>query len=177
MLLDADITHLAYHLPLDGHLEVGNNALIAQGLGATDWTPWGAWPHGSAGGEGRPGATVGVRARFADGIHYADLIDRIHRLTGREPLHCPGGPEVLHEIGIISGQAPVYLEDALADGLDAFLTGEPSEPMAARAREMEIHSVAAGHHATETFGVTRLGHLLEERFGIEHTFIDVPNPV
>jgi putative NIF3 family GTP cyclohydrolase 1 type 2 len=69
------------------------------------------------------------------------------------------------------------LSDAVAAGLDAFVTGEPSEPAMAEAREAGIHFIAAGHYATETFGVKRLGELVAERFGVEHRFVDVPNPV
>jgi putative NIF3 family GTP cyclohydrolase 1 type 2 len=80
-------------------------------------------------------------------------------------------------VGVVSGGGAGMLADAVARGLDAFLTGEPSEPAMAEAREAGIHFVAAGHYATETFGVRRLGEVLAERFGLEHRFVDVPNPV
>jgi len=80
-------------------------------------------------------------------------------------------------IGIVSGAAAGLLDDAVAAGLDAFLTGEPREHITSDARELGLHFVAAGHYATETFGVRALGDLLAERFGIEHTFVEIANPV
>jgi dinuclear metal center YbgI/SA1388 family protein len=167
-LLEADMALAAYHLPLDAHLEVGNNALIAAGLGAADPRPFA---------ENR-GTPIGVAASFgADGVAAAELWDRIRALTGREPLVFDAGPDPVRTIGIVSGGAAGDLDVAIAAGLDAFLTGEPREPTMSTAREAGIHFVAAGHHATETFGVRRLGELVAERFGIRHVFVDVPNPV
>jgi len=88
-----------------------------------------------------------------------------------------GGPERVRRIGIVSGGGAGYLEEAIAAGLDAFLTGEPREHITADAAELGMTFVAAGHYATETFGVRALGDLLAERFGIEHVFVDIPNPV
>ena len=87
------------------------------------------------------------------------------------------GPERIRTIGIVSGSAADALDEAIALGLDAFLTGEPREHVMSLAREAGIHFIAAGHYATETFGVRALGELLAERFGIEHTFVEIPNPV
>ena len=83
----------------------------------------------------------------------------------------------MRSIGIVSGGASGQVADAVELGLDAFLTGEPSEPAMADAGEGGVHFIAAGHYATETFGVRRLGELVAERFGVEHEFIDVPNPI
>jgi len=80
-------------------------------------------------------------------------------------------------VGIVSGGGSSRVAEAAALGLDAFLTGEPSEFVMADAREAGIHFIAGGHYATETFGVRRLGELLEQRFGVEHRFIEVPNPI
>jgi putative NIF3 family GTP cyclohydrolase 1 type 2 len=80
-------------------------------------------------------------------------------------------------IGVASGAAADYLDDAIAEGLDAFVTGEPTERSMARAREAGVHFLAAGHYATETFGVRALGERLAERFGVRHVFVDVPNPI
>ena len=87
------------------------------------------------------------------------------------------GPDRVRRIGIVSGAAAKWLPRAVALGLDAFLTGEPAEHVMADAREAGIHFIAAGHYATETFGVRRLGDLLAARFGLEHVFVDIPNPV
>ena len=83
----------------------------------------------------------------------------------------------MRRIGIVSGSASKLLPQAVELGLDAFLTGEPAENVMADAREAGIHFIAAGHYATETFGVRRLGELLAEHYGIVHEFVDIPNPV
>ena len=168
LLFDANLALAAYHLPLDGHLEVGNNALLARAIGGGEIEPFAA--HGRA--------TIGVRARFADpGIAPAELVARVHEATGREPLAFTDGPDPVRTVAIVSGAGADHLEDAIAAGLDAFVTGEPAERSMARAREAEVHFLAAGHYATETFGVRALGERLAERFGIRHVFVDVPNPI
>jgi putative NIF3 family GTP cyclohydrolase 1 type 2 len=93
------------------------------------------------------------------------------------PLMFDAGPDPVRTIGIVTGGGSGYLDEAISTGLDAFLTGEPTERVMIQAREAGIHYVAAGHYATETFGVRRLGELLSERFGLRHVFIDVPNPI
>jgi dinuclear metal center YbgI/SA1388 family protein len=168
ILFDADISLAAYHLPLDGHLEHGNNALLAEAIGCTSREPFGAHKR----------ATIGVAGTFpGDGIAPDDLVARVREATGREPLAFIDGPERVRTIGIVSGAGADYLEEAIAAGLDAFVTGEPIERAMARAREAEVHFLAAGHYATETFGVRRLGDLLAARFGVRHVFVDVPNPI
>ena len=166
LLFDADMALAAYHLPLDGHLEVGNNALLARAIGATDVKPFGA--HRSA--------TIGVRGRL-DAIGPAELVERVRIATGREPLAFTNAPDPVRSIGIVSGAGADYLDEAIAAGLDAFVTGEPAERSMARAQESGVHFLAAGHYATETFGVRALGDRLAERFGLRHVFIDVPNPI
>jgi len=96
---------------------------------------------------------------------------------GREPLAILGGPDPVATIGIVSGGGQGYLGDAIAAGLDAFVSGEASERNFNEAREAGVNFLAAGHYATETFGVRRLGELLHDAFGVHHTFIDVPNPI
>ena len=168
LLLEADVSLAAYHLPLDAHPHVGNNALIAEKLGCETSEPFSELR----------GVPIGVAGRFAgDGIAADELFGRVRDVTDREPLVFAHGPERVRAIGIVSGGAPDQVEDAIAAGLDAFLTGEPAERVMATAREGAIHFIAAGHYATETFGVRRLGELLADRFGVEHRFVDVPNPV
>ena len=168
LLFDADMSLAAYHLPLDGHLEHGNNALLAAAIGCEGWTPFATHKR----------ATIGVAGRLpGDGIAPADLVARVREATGREPLAFTDGPDRVRTVGIVSGAGADYLEDAIAAGLDAFVTGEPIERAMARAQEAEIHFLAAGHYATETFGVRRLGDLLAARFGVRHVFVDVPNPI
>lgn len=168
-LFDNDMALAAYHLPLDAHPEHGNNALLAAGLGAvmpspsTPSTPF-------AGG-------IGVTARFEDGVSADELADRVRVLTGRKPLAVMAGPDTVRELAIVSGGGQGYLPEAIALGADAFLTGEASERNFNEAREAGIHFLAAGHHATETLGVRRLGDLLAERFGVHHVYVDVANPI
>ncbi|MEA2248466.1 MAG: hypothetical protein QOH46_2995 [Solirubrobacteraceae bacterium] len=168
LLFDADMSLVAYHLPLDGHLQHGNNALLAEAIGCGAWEPFGA----------HRGATIGVAGRFeGDGVAAEDFVARVRRATGREPLAFMDGPARVRSVGIVSGAGSEHLEDAIAAGLDAFVTGEPAERVMTRAREAGVHFLAAGHYATETFGVQRLGELLAERFGVRHEFIDIPNPI
>jgi dinuclear metal center YbgI/SA1388 family protein len=168
LLFDADMALAAYHLPLDGHLEHGNNALLAAAIGCEGWDPFGAHKR----------ATIGVAGRLpGDGITPGELVARVRAATDREPLAFTHGPARVRTVGIVSGAGADYLEDAIAAGLDAFVTGEPIERAMSRAREAEVHFLAAGHYATETFGVRRLGDLLAARYGVRHVFVDVPNPI
>jgi dinuclear metal center YbgI/SA1388 family protein len=157
-----DVALAAYHLPLDAHPEVGNNALLADALGAGGHVAF---------------AEIGRGATFAEPLPAAELFARVARVTGREPLVFDAGPPEVRRLAIVSGGAAGTLDRAIAEGYDAFLTGEPKENVMADAREGGIHFIAAGHYATETFGVRRLGDLLAGRFGIDHVWIDIPNPV
>jgi dinuclear metal center YbgI/SA1388 family protein len=168
ILFDADIALAAYHLPLDAHPELGNNALLARALGATRVEPFA--PH-----HGEP---IGCVAHIAgDGLPARELFERVREITSREPLVFATGPEQVHRVAIVSGAGADYLGDAVAAQADALLTGEPTERAMAQARETALHFIAAGHYATETFGVRRLGEYLAERFEVRHVFLDVPNPV
>ncbi|HEV3229367.1 MAG TPA: Nif3-like dinuclear metal center hexameric protein [Solirubrobacteraceae bacterium] len=168
LLLDHDMSLAAYHLPLDAHPQVGNNALIAERLGCQERVPFGE----------HRGQALGCQGSWTDGGVEAEvLLGRIEELTGRRPLVFACGPERVRSVGIVSGAGAQWLEEAIAKGLDAFLTGEPAERVMSQAREAEIHFIAAGHYATETFGIRALGEHLEARFGVRHSFIDVPNPI
>ena len=167
-LFKHDVALAAYHIPLDAHPEVGNNAILANALGCERHEPFGDFK----------GRAVGRAGTFGgDGVPARELFARVREVTGREPLVQGEGPERVRRIGIVSGSAASSLDEAAALGLDAFLTGEPREHVMADARELGIHFIAAGHYATETFGVRALGDWLAGRFGIEHVFVDVPNPV
>jgi dinuclear metal center YbgI/SA1388 family protein len=169
LLFDHDMALAAYHLPLDAHPQHGNNALLAEGLGGTAPQPF-------AESDGRP---IGVHVRFdGEGLTLEELTTRVRDLVGgREPIVIAGGPERIRSLGIVSGGGTDYVHEAVALGLDAFLTGEPAERAYGIARDEGIHFLAAGHHATETFGVRRLGELLAERFDVRHVYVDVPNPI
>jgi dinuclear metal center YbgI/SA1388 family protein len=163
-----DVALAAYHLPLDAHPEVGNNAILAERLGCERHEPFGTYR----------GKAIGRAGTFAgDGVAASDLFARVREVTARVPTIFDAGPERVRRIGIVSGAGADTLREAIALGLDALLTGEPREHVMADAREAGIHFIAAGHYATETFGVRALGDWLAERFGIEHIWVDIPNPV
>jgi dinuclear metal center YbgI/SA1388 family protein len=167
VLFDSDISLAAYHLPLDAHPEVGNNALICERLGLERSEPL-------AEHKGRP---IGFVGRSPAGIPFADLRERCATVFGQEPFVWDAGPETVHSVGVVSGGAPGSFHEAIARGVDAFLTGETAEHVMAEARENGVHFIAGGHYATETFGIRRLGELVADRFGVEHRFVDVPNPI
>ncbi len=167
LLFDNDISLAGYHLPLDAHPEVGNNALICAALGLRRGNPFGEFK----------GRRVGFVGHYDEPLPAAELTGRCERLFGQAPFAWRDGPELVHSVGVISGGATSSLGEATALGLDAFLTGEAAEHVMADARENGIHFLACGHYATETLGVRRLGDLVAERFGVEHQFVDVPNPI
>ena len=168
ILFDADIALAAYHLPLDAHPEFGNNALLARALGAEDSQPF-------AQHRGQP---IGVLATLPDGgLAPEELVRRVRELTSREPLVFESGPERVRRLAVVSGAGGDYIAEAAAVGADSLLTGEVAERAMAEAHERGMHLIAAGHYATETFGIRRLGEHLGERFGLRHVFLDVPNPV
>ena len=167
-LLTAEATLAAYHLPLDAHREIGNNALLGELLGLeADPTPFGQ----------AKGAAVGAVGSAPEPLSVSELRARLAKATAQEPLVFESGPERIERVGIVTGGGAFAIGEASSLGLDALVTGEPSEPALGEAREYGIHFLAGGHYATETFGIRRLGELAAERLGIEHEFIDVPNPV
>ena len=161
-LFDHDISLASYHLPLDAHPEVGNNALICEALGLE---------------RGERFGDVGWVGRDEAGLPFPEFRERCVASFGQEPLVWDAGPELVRSVGVVSGAAHSALADAISQGLDAFITGEPAEHTMADSREAGIHFLGCGHYATETFGVRRLGELLEERFSIVHEFVDLPNPI
>ncbi|HYB23095.1 MAG TPA: Nif3-like dinuclear metal center hexameric protein, partial [Solirubrobacteraceae bacterium] len=168
ILFEADIALAAYHLPLDAHPRLGNNALLARALQAEDITPFAL----------HRGQPIGFLASFGEeGLAPEELFARVHAVTAREPLVFDAGPPRVRTLAIVSGAGADYTAEAAAAGAHALLTGEPAERSMAQAREAGVHLIAAGHHATETFGVKRLGEYLRERFAVNHVFLDVPNPV
>jgi dinuclear metal center YbgI/SA1388 family protein len=167
-LLAAEASLAAYHLPLDAHPEIGNNALLRDALGFE--------PDGRAFGEAK-GSAVGVIGNVAKAIDIGELARRLTEAVGQEPLVFDAGPNRISSIGIITGGGAFALGEAGQLGLDALVTGEPTEPAMGEAREYGVHFLAGGHYATETFGIRRLGDLVAERFSVEHEFVDVPNPV
>ena len=163
VLFAADLSLLAYHLPLDAHPELGNNALLAQALSVEVEQPF---------------AEVGQGGTLREIWGLDELVGRIRELAGgREPLVFGHGPERIQRIAICSGASGTELIRAAHEGYDVLLTGEPEEPALQTARELGIHFVAAGHDATERLGVQALARRLGERFGVDWEFIPVENPV
>jgi dinuclear metal center YbgI/SA1388 family protein len=160
-----NISLMAYHLPLDAHRELGNNALLGQSLGF----------HGAAPVEYGDGLLWAVDLPQPESVEQIDA--RIVQSLGREPLYLPGGRSEIRRVGWCSGGAENYIVQAAEHGVDAFISGEVSEQTMHLARELGVHYFSAGHHATERFGVKAMGVHLAERFGLEHEFIDLPNPV
>lgn len=167
VLFDAGISLAAYHLPLDAHPKVGNNALICAALGLELAEPFAE----------HKGRAIGWVGRSAEGIPFTDLRARCAAVFEQEPFVWETGPDPVHSVAIISGGAPSNLADAIAIGADAFLTGETAEHVMADARENGIHFIAGGHYATERLGIRRLGELVAGRFGVEHLFVEIPNPI
>jgi dinuclear metal center YbgI/SA1388 family protein len=166
VLFDAGMTLAAYHLPLDGHPVLGNGAQLAAALDVAV--------------EGwffeERGAPLALHGRIAP-LPAGALAALVRAAVAREPQVFAGGPQHIERVGICTGAAARTVREAAALGLDAFISGEPEEDSRALSLELGITFIAAGHHATETFGVRALARLLEERFAVETCFLDVPNPV
>jgi len=162
-LLDADLAVYAAHLPLDVHPVVGNNVLLARELGLETEGSFGRW-------SGLDG--VGVWA--VTDLSLRDLAARIEAACGSAPTVIDGGPEHVRRVGVATGAADTLIEQAHAEGLDTFITGEGRHHTFHDAIELGINVVYAGHYATETFGVRALGDLLAERYGVDSQFIDQP---
>lgn len=165
-LLSHDISLFAYHLPLDDHPKLGNNAQLGNLLGFTTK------------GQMQPGlrSKVGVWGHVDEPVSGADLASRITSLLNHEVLHIPGSAEPISTIAWCTGGAQNAIEHALSCGAQAYLTGEVSEQTVHFARETGLHFFAAGHHATERYGVLALGEWLAVEHGIEHINIDIDNP-
>jgi dinuclear metal center YbgI/SA1388 family protein len=163
-LMRHDIALLAYHLPLDAHPELGNNAQLARILGFEIEGPL------------NPDSLVWL-GRLDAPRDLEDLGRHIGLSLDRPPELISGGDHKIERLGWCTGAAQSYLEQAASAGVDAFISGEISEQTVHIARELGIHYIAAGHHATERYGVQSLGEKLAREFGLSHHFIDIPNPV
>lgn len=166
-LLTHDISLLAYHLPLDVHPQWGNNAQLAELMG------WHITADLQAG--ARP--SIGLQGKVEQALSAQELALQLQQRLGQKPLWIDGGNGEIKTIAWCTGAAQGYIEDAIACGVDAFISGEISEQTVHIAREMGIHYFAAGHHATERYGVQALGQELAQRFELEHEFIDISCPV
>jgi dinuclear metal center YbgI/SA1388 family protein len=163
-LLSNDINLLAYHLPLDAHPELGNNAQLANALGFI--------PQGRFGEQ-----DIAWYGQLAEPLTAAALAEKISTVFGRRPQLIGESSREIRRIGWCSGGAQGYFEQAIALGLDAFVSGEISEQTVHLARESGVAYFAAGHHASERFGARALAAHLAERFAIKCEFVDIDNPV
>ena len=166
-LLMNDISLLAYHLPLDAHHELGNNVQLAKKLGLGIAEP--LYPENPK--------QVGNIAVLDEPMSAEDFSALCERVLGQKPIHIAGANQLIKTIGFCTGAAQGFIEQAVVMGCDAYLSGEISEPTVHTARETGIHYFAAGHHATERYGVQAVGEFLAEKLGIEHVFVDIANPV
>lgn len=165
-LLAHDINLLAYHLPLDAHPTLGNNAQLAVRLGLQATGRFGE-------------QELGFIGRPADGVPLADaaaLARRLEKSLNRPVVQVGQAPSAIETIAWCSGGAQGYFEAAIAAGAQAFITGEISEPQAHLARECGVLFYACGHHATERYGAPALGAHVAAQLGIAHQFIDIDNP-
>ncbi|WP_318495424.1 Nif3-like dinuclear metal center hexameric protein [Photobacterium leiognathi] len=167
-LIENGINLYAYHLPLDVHTQVGNNVQLAQRLGL-DIT--GGLELGNQ-------RSVAIYGELEQAISGEDFAARIAMALQREPLHiAPNSPDLIKKVGWCTGGGQDYIELAAQQGCDAFISGEVSERTTHTARELGIHYFAAGHHATERYGVKALGEWLAQEHGFDINFIDIDNPV
>ena len=166
-LIKQDMNLFAYHLPLDCHPEIGNNACLGKllDIGSVKMH------------------TIGrVKQLLWSGTLTTPVTPehfkaRIHEQLHRAPLHIRGSDRPIHTVAWCSGGAQDYIEQANDLGVDAYISGEISERTYYQAKELGLHYYACGHHATERYGIQALGQHLSEKFGIEHQFIDSENPV
>ncbi len=166
-LLKADVSLLAYHLPLDIHPQLGNNVQLAEQLGLRI----------EGGLEPGKAASIGLYGDLPKAMTAQAFASLIEQRLGRQPLHIAAGRDPIRRIGWCTGAAQGYIQQAIDLGLDAYITGEVSEPTVHAARECNIHFFAAGHHATERYGVQAVGEYLARTLAIEHLFVDIDNPV
>lgn len=167
LLLTNDVNLLAYHLPLDAHPVYGNNVQLAQLLDIE--------VDGLIADTGEP--ALAMYGNLSKLVSANDFAEHLSAKLGREPLLIQVHKRPIRTVGWCTGAAQAYLEQAAAMGLDAFISGEISEQTVHLARELGINYFAAGHHATERYGVLALGKHLAEKFDIAHHFLDMDNPV
>ena len=164
LLMQHRINLFAYHLPLDIHPELGNNVQLAKRLGFIENDRFGE-------------QNIVVRGELKETMPLRALGAKITQALGREPQIIGNPDHAVRQLAWCTGAAQDYFEAAIAQNVDAYLTGEISEQTVHAVRESGVAFIAAGHHATERYGVQALGEHLADRFGIQHQFIDIDNPV
>ncbi|MFT3928696.1 MAG: Nif3-like dinuclear metal center hexameric protein [Spongiibacteraceae bacterium] len=166
LLLQNDISLIAYHLPLDAHPEFGNNAQLARLLDIE-----------ITGGLQAVANPIGNIGKLREVMTPEAFGEKVTQRLGRAPQCIAGGDHAIRSVAWCTGAAQNYIDQAAELGVDAFISGEISEQTVHSARELGIHFFAAGHHATERYGISALGDYLSKQLNIEHRFIDIDNPV
>ncbi len=163
LLVEHDINLLAYHLPLDAHPELGNNAQLAKRLDIQIE-------------DVMDQQGVGNYGRLPEYISLDQLGEKIEKSLKRKPTLVSAGEHAIRKVAWCTGAAQSWINKAATTGVDAFISGEISEHTVHVAREMGVHYIAAGHHATERYGVKALGEHVAAKFGLLHEFVDIDNP-
>ena len=163
LLMDHDINLLAYHLPLDAHPEFGNNAQLAKRLDIEIE-------------DVMDKQGVGNYGRLPEYISLEQLGENIEKSLSRKPMLISGGDHAIRKVAWCTGGAQNWIHKAAEAGVDAYISGEISEHTVHVAREMGVHYIAAGHHATERYGAMALGEHVAAKFGLSCEFVDIDNP-
>ena len=165
-LLVNDMNLYGYHLPLDVHPELGNNAQLAKLLDIENLQPL-----------EKGAVSIPVWGELKEPMTGENFAEKIEKVLNRKPLICiENGPHLIRKIGICTGGGQGYIDLAAEQGCDAFITGEVSEQTIHSAREQGLHFFSAGHHATERYGIKALGEWLAKEYGFDVEFKDIDNP-
>lgn len=165
-LINHNISLIAYHLPLDAHVRFGNNIQLAKRLGI-EFT---------GGMEPDNPLSVGKVGRLLKPLSLSGFGQRVAAELGREPVMIEAGEHLIHTVAWCTGAAQSYIDTAAGLGVDAYLSGEISESTVHSARELGVHYIAAGHHATERYGVQALAAYLADEFGLDYEYVDIESP-
>ncbi len=165
LLLENDLNLWGYHLPIDAHKTYGNNAVLADFFALKNREEFGDLN----------GSMIGVKG-MTEAEDPDFYFEKIKTKLNSDAVILPYGPKKIKTIGIISGGAQKEFKQAISGDIDLYITGEISEYNMHMAKEEGIHFVSAGHHATERFGVRKIGELIQKKFNIDVEFIDIPNP-
>lgn len=169
-LIDSETALYSAHLPLDGHPEAGNAAVLARELGLENIEPFGEYEGFAIGCKGAVGQ-VGAARR----VPLTDLAARLSEVAGRDVTVLPGGPDTIATVAIATGGGASKLAEAASAQVDVLVTGEAQHHHAIDAAELGVTILLAGHYETETWGVRKIGDLLAERFGLDGRFVDIPS--
>lgn len=167
LLLNNKMNLIAYHLPLDAHLEFGNAAQLAAMLGMVKIKGFGDYK----------ARAVGVSGTLPKLMKVANIISNLKKILNHDIIHAAANSETIKSVAIVTGGGASYYKQACQEGIDLFITGEMSEYHWHGAKELDIHLLAGGHHATERFGVMALRKYISQKFKLETEFFDSENPV